>query len=418
MSAKENLVPIPVDRLQVGVYIDLQLKWHEHPFMFSRFVITEPGQIEQLRGMGLKTVLTDPGRSTAQPLAEAAPVAAKPAPAPEIQPEKKAAIDDSKRQHGRIVQCEKRYNHAANTARDVMQNLHAHPRHSGEKAAALVSDVVSSLLVDNNLIIHLMAEKEDSGSYYHALNVMILSLLLGRAMKLPEPIMNELGLAAMFHDLGKSRVASQVLKKDPAEWSKAERSFYEQHPLYGEQIAQEVPTLSPRVRKLIRAHHERLDGSGFPDKLSADQINPLARIIALANRYDNLCNPLYPEQALPPAAALSRMYKNEAAHFDKRMLEILVKLLGVYPPGTLVELSSGDLALVIAVDQTQLLKPTVLLYDREVDKQEAPVINLAEFPQVSILRTLRRVDCAPEVLEYLMPRSRLNYFFSSEENRR
>lgn len=410
------LVETPVEDLRLGMFVVLRLRWYEHPFAFNQFHLSSQGQIDTLKSLGLRTVWSDPAqrREAETAAVETAPETSPQASFAEEQKLKAAQVREIREQQGKIAQCEKRYDYAAKVAREVMQTLGSHPRHAGEKASALVSDIVNVLDSNGNLVVHLMAPKLDDGSYHHALNVMILSLILGKALKLPAPILVELGMAGLFHDLGKIQVSSRVLKTPRQQWTGPERALYEMHPVYGEQLATEVPSLSARVRKVIRHHHERLDGQGFPDKLTGLAINVLMHVVAITNRYDNLCNPMLLEDALPPSAAMAQMYKHELSGFSKAVLEVFVKLMGVYPPGTLVELSTGDIGLVTSVEQQDLLRPNVLLYAPDVPPRDAPVIRLIQHPEIRVEKTLRRLACPEEVRDYLSPRSRMNYFFSTD----
>jgi hypothetical protein len=115
-----------------------------------------------------------------------------------------------------------------------------------------------------------------------------------------------------------------------------------------------------------------------------------------------------------PAEALARMYRVEAARFDPRLLSMLIKLLGVYPPGTLVRLNDESLGLVVSPGK-ESLKPTILIYTPEVDKREAPTVNLGQVEGLKIEESLRPASIPPDVLQWLNPRQRLSYFFSTDK---
>lgn len=156
-------------------------------------------------------------------------------------------------------------------------------------------------------------------------------------------------------------------------------------------------------------HHEYVDGSGFPQGSKGAQINPLARIVTIADRYDTLCNPLRLSDALPPAEALSTMFAHEAKLFDASMLAALIREVGIYPPGSLVRLNNGSIAMVIAASSGNTLKPTVLIYEPGVPRREAVVINLTESPQVKIECVLKPQSLDHSVIDYLNPRMRIAY---------
>ena len=143
-----------------------------------------------------------------------------------------------------------------------------------------------------------------------------------------------------------------------------------------------------------------------------------ARILALVDRYDTLCSPdVIGRDPMMPAEALATMFRNESARFDTGLLSMLIKLLGVYPPGTVVQLSDGSLALVIAPGPTSL-KPAVLLYSPEMLKEDAPTIELSDQPDLKISEAIRPSTLPVDVFKWLNPQQRLSYFFSVEEGRK
>lgn len=139
-----------------------------------------------------------------------------------------------------------------------------------------------------------------------------------------------------------------------------------------------------------------------------------ASILALVNRYDNLCTPeALDQEPLMPAEALSHMFRSEASRYDASLLGALVKMLGVYPPGTVVQLSDGSLALVVAPGP-ESLRPQVLVYSPELPKDEAPVVELQTEPELKIAEALRPSTLPLDVLKWLNPQQRLSYYFSVE----
>jgi HD-GYP domain-containing protein (c-di-GMP phosphodiesterase class II) len=418
----ERPVRIPVERLRPGIFISLTERWMDHPFLFNEFRISSDKQIQTLREMGMESVLCYPSRSTATPL----PAAAEPAPRPETPPpsaEEQAqfAAREQRRQRvaetrDKLARCEKAYGRTAGAVRTLMQRLHAAPRQAAAMAREVVDETVAALLADQDVVLHLIGQKRgDDNAYFHALNVMILALMLGKSEGLGEGDLHELGMGALFHDLGKLRVPDVVLRKGGVR-NRAEEDFYRLHTVYGEQIAAETGVIGPVVQEILRHHHERADGSGFPDALPAARVSVGARIVAIANRYDNLCNGA-DSGGMTPAEALSQMFRRETRWWDAALLSRFIKHLGVYPPGSLVQLSNGALGLVIAVNRAELLKPSVLIYDAAVPRSEAHIVDLVDAPELTIEQALRRDAIAPPALEYLAPRQHVIYFYDSARER-
>ncbi len=418
---EQQAVWVEIDRLRPGVFISLAEHWLEHPFLFNEFRLGHDKQIQTLREMGLTRVLYCPTRSSVQPLPAAAAPAPPAAPAPEPSAaelaemaRKRSRIERIGAMRAKLARCEKAYGRTAGAIRGLMQRLHAAPRQAAEMAQEVVNETVAAFIGDEDVVLHLIGQKRnDDNAYFHALNVMILGLMLGRSAGLDEAALRDLGMGALFHDLGKLRVPDPILRKG-GERNRVEEDFYRLHALYGEQIGTEVGVLSRGALEIVRHHHERMDGSGFPDGLPAARCSVGARIVAIANRYDNLCN-ASENGGLTPAEALSQMFRKEAKWWDNALLQRFIKNLGIFPPGSIVQLSNGAIGLVVAVNRSELLKPSVLIHDGTVPRNEANIVDLAEVDEVKIEQALWRDAVPAEALEYLAPRQQVIYFYDRPE---
>ena len=161
-------------------------------------------------------------------------------------------------------------------------------------------------------------------------------------------------------------------------------------------------------------HHEYADGSGYPQGLAGDKISALARIVSITNTYDNLCNRPNPADSMSPHEAMSCMFGKMRKQFDESALNLFIRSMGIYPPGTLVKLSDGSFGMVIAVNSGKPLRPSVLIYDPGVPKNEAIILDLQHEPILEISQSLKPAQLTPEVYEYLSPRKRTTYFFDTE----
>ncbi len=410
---------IAIDQVRVGVFIRLDT-WMDHPFLFSSFKIRNEKQLKVLRSLGLSEVFYSPEKSDAAPLPRSkvdVPVSPATSPSAEVDPEVTAMWQAKRERREKLSQqreaygrCEKQFVSGISSVKNLLRNLFAQPQQAIEQAQTLIVDMVDSLLTEKDVLIHLMnAKNGDDGAYYHALNVTMLALMLGREAGLKSGEMCALGLGSLLHDMGKERVPSQILLKKTA-WTTAERNFYLQHVVYGVELAEKLPDLPVGAMEVIALHHEMLDGSGFPGGFSASRIGKLPRIAAIANAYDNACNRVNPADSLTPAQALSVMFKRDRARYDPDLMQHFVRCLGVYPPGSIVRLNNAAIGLVVNVNPGKLLLPTLLLYDPAVPKEEALLLNLADEPDLSVAATLRPADLPKPVFDYLSPRSRISYF--------
>ncbi|CBL46314.1 Conserved hypothetical protein [gamma proteobacterium HdN1] len=415
---------ISVWQLQPGLYIELPLKWHEHPFLRGRFLIQDAGQLEIIRGLNLEMVWFFPDKSTAAPLTKMDASADTAAESDQATAQTAAAwktkqqrTDVLRQRRERVRQVEKEYEAVAAMVKDCMFKMRNHPVQAMHESGALIKQLADSLDADESSLLHLMnPSADDDDMYYHALNVSILSMLVGKSLKLPRALLEILGSGGLFHDIGKIKVPHAIVR-NTGKLNPAETRFLEMHTKYGAELIEKYGKQAPEVVQIAAQHHERQDGSGFPAKLRGKEIAIPARIVALVNEYDNLCNHLDPEKSVTPYEALSTLFSKMAGKFDKGIIQHLVRLLGVYPPGTIVQLSDGGIGMVITVNANELLWPSILMYDPEIPKQDAVIFDLSEDRTTKIVGSLRPRQLEKDVYKYLSPRERVSYFYKQMDKK-
>lgn len=396
------------DQLRIGLYVYVDLPWFLHPFTLSRFRISSEEQIAQMRALKLERIRYDPDRSEDLPaeLASAAPA------------EAAAAADPAARllraRRRAVAQTEKAFVKATGIMHRLTRNVLQHPKETLQEIDGLVDQMATVFLDRSEVCLHVMGEKcGGEEAYFHGLNVSILSMMLARSLDLDADQARILGTGALLHDIGQINIPDRVLRKDPDAYTRPERELYASHVEYGVSIGKQLQ-LAPEALAIIAQHHEMADRSGYPRGVGLEAITPLARVVALANAYDKLCNPVMPNQAMTPHEALSFIFARCKDKFDVRILQLLIRALGVYPPGSIVKLSDDSVAMVISVNPQKALRPWVLVYDAGVPKHEAPMLDLDRESGVSIARTLRPALLPPAVYAYLSPRKRITYFFDSD----
>ncbi|WP_018506750.1 HD-GYP domain-containing protein [Thiobacillus thioparus] len=406
---------IGIEQIRVGLYIRLD-SWTDHPFLFSSFKIRSEKQLQQLRSLGISHVFYDSSKSDFPPLpapkASALPPPPLP-PDPEMEAmwaEKRKRREQLSRQREALGRCERQFATGASTVKSLLRNLFSRPDESVQQAQTLVSDMVDSMLADKDVALHLVNTKAgDENAYYHALNVTMLSLVLAKEAQLGVEEMRTLGLGTLLHDIGREKIPSQILlNKGP--WTKAELSFYQQHVAYGIDMAQRLPGMPVAALNVIAMHHELLDGSGYPGRLAGGQIGRLPRIACIANAFDHYCNRINPAESMTPAEAIAFMFKKEPGKYDPVLLQLFVRCMGIYPPGSVVQLNNGQIGLIMSVNPGRLLHPSLLIYDPDVPKEEALWLDMREAPELSVVKTLRPAELDVAVIAYLDPRTRISYF--------
>ncbi|MCM5680981.1 DUF3391 domain-containing protein [Schlegelella sp. S2-27] len=413
MNEGKNTQFVTVQELRVGMHVHLDLGWLDHPFALNSFRIGSPDQIETLRSLGVVRVRWDPERSDTAVLAA---LTAPPKPVYQMTPAEVAEAEQRRlrreqlaAQNASLAQCERQYAQANRTFKQLAEQVHAQPLESREKSQALIDGFLEALAGKHETCIRLLTEVAGDRASFHSVNVTVISMLLGRAAGLSEQDLSDLGIGALLHDIGKVDLPDRVRWKDE-HFTVAEIQFYQEHVAHGVNLARKMQ-LGVGAAQVIAQHHEHVDGTGFPQRLSAERISMPARIVALVNRYDNLCNPQNPAKALTPHEALSLMFAQMKSRFDAAMLSAFIRMMGVYPPGSVVQLTDERYALVVSVNSARPLKPRVVVHDARVPREEALIVDLEDEPQLGIRRSLKPLQLPKASLDYLSPRQRVCYFF-------
>ena len=403
---------IAVEDLRVGMFVQLDGGWLSHPFPLSNFRIASAEQIQTLRGLGLQRVRWAPEKSDLPERREAAGVAALPDPCPG----RADAVRDDPLQRALAAQreavqlCERQYAEAALAWRQAAEAVSARPQEAARATQQLTRAIVDKMLDSQDIGIRLVSGGADRAAS-HALNVGVISLLIARTLGLPEPELLELGLGALLHDVGKTEVPERFRHAEEG-FNHNETAAYRDHVAKGVALGQRMG-LSPGALGVLAQHHEHADGSGFPLKLAGERISMSARVVALVNRYDRLCNPQSRAAALTPHEAVALLFAQGRQRFDAAVLNAFIRMMGVYPAGSLVQLTDDRYALVIGVNSSRPLKPRVLVHDTQVARHDALVLDLETLPDLGIRRSLPAAKLPPAAIEYLDPRPRVAYFFEN-----
>ncbi len=409
---------IAAEQLQVGIHIFVDLPWFGHPFALNSFKISSEAQIRELRALGKARFRFDPDRSDTlsepPPLAPPAPAAT---PTPDLTPDPaQTQAPDVLRlaqYRQRIEQVDKAFLKAGGILRQINRNLLQNPGETLLEIGKLVDQMVLAFLEHPEVTLHVMGDKCGGDEvYFHGLNVSVLAMMLTKRLDFSPDKARLLGLGALLHDIGLMEVPDRVLKKKPSECTRPERELRALHCEYGVKLARQLG-LDPEVQAIIYQHHELADGSGYPLGLKLDKISPPARVVSLVNFYDKLCNPIDLAEALSPHEALSFMFAQRRNKFDAVILQQMIRCLGVYPPGTLVSLSDGTIAMVMSVNPAKPLRPCVMLHAASVPKEAAPILDLEQETDINISKAIRPSMLPPRTYAYLSPRQHVTYFFDS-----
>lgn len=415
-----NTIRIPVEKLHVGLYVDVELSWNEHPFLFRRFRIKNDQQIEVIQRLITETILVFPKKSVVgKEGLEGAEASS-----PEEFGVEEEGVEDAlwlnKRQHleeAKAYRNERRrlmkeYKQAAERVRRLTQDLNNAPANAMRDAESIVDEMVSHFEQGESVLMNLV-NLPDGGfsTYAHSLNVTVLALSLARSLRIEGEELHHIATGALLHDCGKITLPGSILHKK-GKLSPGEQRVYETHASAGAKLAQQVGTLEESTVSIIQDHHELLDGTGYPQGKKGEQLNRATRIVAIANVYDNFCNPRELSEAKTPKEAMALIYRDWRGKLDPEMLTHFIKSMGVYPPGTVVQLSDESIALVVTVNPDNLLNPKVLLYNPDIPRNEAMMIDLATHDELTVQDALKPRETPERIYEYLGMKERIGYFYS------
>jgi len=404
---------IDIADLQVGMFIHLDLGWMSHPFPLSSFRVAEQAQIDTIRALGLTRVRWSPGQSElpgSAPAPAAGSLHAAQRARAAATPPRDAAAQALAAQRAATERVERQYGEAARGWRQAMDRLDTEPQAAGQAMAALAQALVEKMLGARELSIRsLAATPGDRAS--HALNVGVLAMLMGRQCGLAEPDLADLGVGSLTHDVGKTHLPARLHKSSP-HFSAAETAAYRDHVAQGVVLGQRMG-LAPGALLVIAQHHEHCDGSGFPQGLDVNRMSIGARLVALVNRYDNLCHPARGEPALTPHEAMSLLFSQGQSRYDAAILSTFVRMMGVYPPGSIVQLTDDRWAMVESVNAARPLKPRVTIHDPKRARDELPLTDLQGVENLGIRRALNLSQLPRAVAEQLAPPARLSWFFDA-----
>jgi HD-GYP domain-containing protein (c-di-GMP phosphodiesterase class II) len=400
--------------LQVGMFIHLDLGWMSHPFALSSFRVADAGQIESIRALGLARVRWSPEQSdvsAAAPALRSAEVDGSNLPAAlEASPLPTGPTAGEQRRAARLV--ERQYAEAARDWRAAADLTVRDPVAAGQRLAALSQALVTKMLGARELSIRAVSAATNDGAR-HATSVGVLALLMGRLCGLSPTELQDLGVGALAHDIGKTELPLALHRADP-HFTSAEMARYRDHVALGITLGRRMG-LSPGALLVIGQHHEHMDDSGFPQGIGGQRLSMPARVTALVNRYDNLCHGSRRALAMTPHEALSLLFSQGQRQYDPPLLGAFVRMMGVYPPGSVVQLTDDRYAVVESVSASRPLRPKVQVHDPARAADDAPLLDLAQQRTLGIRRALPADQLPSAVREQLMPSLRSSWFFEASD---
>ena len=390
---------ITVDRLQIGMSVlELDRPWIETPFLLQGFTISNRSDIKAIQEY-CQYVYID---------AESMPFQGKVNKKADSDTHKPGLFNNIYKKPIEVssttVEKEMSTAHSIHTkasslVKSSMEEIILGNAINEEDLKQNVTDTVESIVRNPDAMMWLTRLKtKDIHSSSHSVNTCILSVTFGRYIGLPKNELEKLAVSALMHDIGKLQIPTEVLNK-PGKLTDNEKKIIRQHPISSRNLLMSAGNYFLPAVDVAYGHHERLDGTGYPRGLSSTHISPFARILAIVDTYESMTSEQVYREELTPFETLKFINSNKATKFDAQLVKLFIKLIGVFPIGSIIELTSGEIGIVITSNRDDNLRPKILIMlDKNKMAIERKIINLARSNvdqlgrAIKIARTLRKGD--------------------------
>jgi HD-GYP domain-containing protein (c-di-GMP phosphodiesterase class II) len=355
-------IKLPTSQVGKGMYVArLDRPWTETPFPFQGFKIDQDIQIRKLReycqhvyidaDKGVVPTITEMGGPAPLPPG----VAPVPLPRPQVIYQHESQLNDE-------IQVAKEVRTAVARAVDeVFSTAASGQRPDLETISGTVSDMERSMLrnPDAFLLLNKM-RRQDSYTYSHSIHCGAYAIAFGRQLGLPPAQIHELALGAMLFDLGKIKLPKGLLEKR-GDLVATEFAVIKMHVKHSLDLLQDCPGISPQTIAMIATHHERFDGSGYPKGIRGGEIPLFGRMAGIVDFFDAVTSVRPHAPNTSPHEAIKSLYRYRNTLFQDELIEQFIQTLGVYPVGTLVELSNGEVGIIVGQNRARRLRPRVLV---------------------------------------------------------
>ncbi len=345
---------INIQDAAVGMYVLAVSRQQGNVAVKSEGWIRSEQMLAQLKQKGVLELHIDPDRQLEDASTAAAPVATTPTeiavePVHPGRPKVKLTQELNKAKH--------LYQQARDLQRKAFADIATGKSIDAEPFRQCAEGFIESVFRNQDALL-CMSRIRDKDAYLleHSVNVSILMTVLAKHLQLPATVIEQLATGALLHDIGKIKVPDAILHK-PGKLTEAEFQLMRDHVVFSREILQQVPGLSPISLDVAAAHHERLDGRGYPLGLSGEQISLYARMIAIVDTYDAITAKRVYKEGMTCLAALKILRKDSGSHFDTELVNRFISAVGIYPPGTLVRLNSQKIGLVTETNWDDATKP-------------------------------------------------------------
>ncbi|HMF51080.1 MAG TPA: HD-GYP domain-containing protein [Candidatus Saccharimonadales bacterium] len=352
---------IRIDQVVAGVYVhDFNCGWLHHPFLVNRIKLNTDKDVEKILKYGIRELYIDTEKGLD---IDAAPT--KQEADSEIQTEldqlsmPTANSEQPSRLSEEITRAKKLITEAKRTTQRLMGDVKLGKQIEMHQVEKIVEQMTESVLNNKDALISLLRIKTaDEYTYTHSLAVSALCISFARQLDFDADQIRQIGVGGLLHDIGKMKVPGEILNK-PGPLTEKEFEIMKTHVKEGDRILNESTNLDAACICVTAHHHERLDGTGYPEGLKGDGISLFGQVAAIVDIYDALSSERCYKVAMSPHAALRKIFEWSQGYLNRNLVEKFIAHVGIYPIGTLVRLKSGYIGVVIDHGEKGSLTPVV-----------------------------------------------------------
>ena len=361
------LKKIKVNDVRLGMYIqEVCGSWMDHPFWKNSFKLTDDNDLNTLKNCGVDEIWID----TSLGLDVDSGVAAHSQSEEELKvenelkkieqtPQKTEALVSLQIE---LIAAKKLHAKTKKAVVSIFKDVRMGNALKLDDAVSLVNEINQSIIRNPSALICLSRLKTaDNYTYLHSVSVCVLMIALGRQLGMKDDMLKQVGIAGLLHDVGKVFIPDEVLNK-PGKLTDEEFNIVKTHPVKGWEFLKNSGEVNDLILDVCRHHHERVDGMGYPDKLSGEALTLFARMGAVCDVYDAITSNRSYKKGWEPVESIRKMAEWNNGHFDEVVFHAFVKTVGIYPTGTLLKLKSGRLGVVTDQSKKSLVKPIVKVF--------------------------------------------------------